>query len=93
MSETKKTNVIDERLLHDLWAAKHRGLRLTFEDVLEGLARAKYPWSAGIVADRIATCIEDAYRDRTQRGTKGYDAKNFRSDKAQRMAEPAVGRN
>ena len=88
MSEkTRKLGVVDERLLHDLWAAKHRGLKLSFDDVLEGLARAKLPFSAGIVADRISTCIEDACRDRTQRGTKGYSAKNFRFSVAQETEE------
>lgn len=76
-TETKESTEISEQLLLDLWASKDRGLKLTFDDVLAGLERAKVPHREGIYVDRIVPKILEAYRDRI-RGAKGYSAKSFR---------------
>lgn len=76
----------------DLWASKDRGLKLSFDDVLAGLERAKAPHRKGIYVDRIVPKILEAYRDRMQRGAKGYSAKSFRVSSTG-MAAPQEAKN
>lgn len=57
---------VSEDFLRELQALQDHGLKLTFEDVLAGLEKAKRPHTAGIMVDRIAEKIEEAYRLRTR---------------------------
>lgn len=57
---------ISERILLDLQSLQDRGLKLTFDDVLLGLHKAKRSLKPDIEVDLIVEKIEDAYRIRTR---------------------------